>query len=828
MAGDDRPNYTNISGLIQNLDESSSGPLTISGTVVVDFGDDGPGTIELNGQMSVVGSGSPLFSGGQEVLFTNTLTRLTANTAVDGTLVFELDLDSSSGNFTYTQYLPFDHSDITDPDDVIAVIIGVFATDADGDVTAANIRINTSDDAPSIVDDNVGVDEGATVAGNIIADGTASFDTENRIVTVDFNSVSTNINAMGQTEISGTFGSLFVQADGTYSYVASDDDPEGVDAFLFTVQDFDGDTDTATLSFTVTGVDDDDTFLGTAAVDTFDGGVGFNTISYANSTALTFDFGVPANNTGDATGDILINFQRVLGSAEGDILRGDSGNNFLDGGAGDDSLDGGSGIDTAGYNGSSSAVTVNLATGTGTGGDAQGDTLTNIENLTGSAFNDVLVGDAGDNILEGGAGADNIDGGSGIDTAGYNGSSSAVTVYLARSTGTGGDAQGDTLANIENLTGSDFDDVLVGGTGNNTLSGGNGDDYLLDLSGGDDAFFGEGGNDTLQGSGGADSYDGGTGIDEVRYNNSGSAVNVNLNTGVAFGGDAVGDTFNSVENLVGSQFNDILTGDDGVNRLEGFLGDDTLQGGLGADILWGGLGFDTADYSDSSVGVDARLLGTGTGGTAEGDVMIYVEGIIGSDFADNLVGGGATVTLNGEDGDDILFDYSANATLIGGNGNDFMQGGIGGDAYDGGNGIDTVSFANAVGAVTANLATGTGSGNDAAGDTYANVENLLGSANSDTFIGDDNDNNLNGQGGIDFLMGGLGNDTLTGGTGGDLFQYDTTTWGFDIVTDFQNGTDSIDLRGSGLTFTDFTEVTTGSGMITPTAWETCKQYPCWA
>jgi len=92
------------------------------------------------------------------------------------------------------------------------------------------------------------------------------------------------------------------------------------------------------------------------------------------------------------------------------------------------------------------------------------------------------------------------------------------------------------------------------------------------------------------------------------------------------------------------------------------------------------------------------------------------------------------------------------------------------------------------------------------------VENLLGSANSDTFIGDDNDNNLNGQGGTDFLMGSLGNDTLTDGGGIDLFQYDTTTWGFDIVTDFENGTDFIDLRGSGLIFADFTEVNTDPGM----------------
>jgi len=416
---------------------------------------------------------------------------------------------------------------------------------------------------------------------------------------------------------------------------------------------------------------------------------------------------------------------------------------------------------------------------------------------------DIISGGAGNDILNGRAGDDALDGGTGMDTASYTGSGSAVIVNLAAGTGTGGDAQGDTLSDIENLIGTDFDDTLIGDGGANTLNGGDGDDYLLDLSGGDDILNGGDGNDQLQGSGGADSYFGGEGTDEVRYSNSGAAVTVDL---------SMGDTFDSIENLVGSQFDDILAGDDGINRLEGFLGDDTLLGGLGADVLWGGLGFDTASYVDSAVGVGARLFATGSGGTAEGDTLIYMEGIIGSAFNDTLIGGGATVTLNGNDGDDILFDYSANATLMGGSGNDFMQGGIGGDVYNGGDGIDTVSFANAVGAVTANLATGIGSGNDAAGDTYTGVENLLGSANSDTFIGDDGTNNLNGQGGTDFLYGGLGNDTLTGGIGGDMFQYDTTDWGFDIITDFQNGSDLIDLRGSGLTFTDFTEVNTGPGM----------------
>jgi len=601
----------------------------------------------------------------------------------------------------------------------------------------------------------------------------------------------------------------------------------------------------------LSGGDGDDILVGGGGDDTLDGGndgAGGDTADYSSAlTAVNVDLNIAGpQNTGGAGFDTLVNIENLTGSNLDDTLIGDgninviyggSGNDTITGGGGVDTLDGGEGEgDTVDYTGTTTAFDVNLETGVtsfftetavnfeninigdgdnvviGTGGVNIINGGGGNDTLNGMAGNDTLNGDDGNDFLVGGTGADNIDGGAGSDYVSYVGSSAGVTVNLGNNAAFGGDAQGDTLSNIENLAGSAFNDVLVGDAGNNTLRGENGNDYLLDLSGGDDIMKGGAGDDRLQGSGGADSYFGGSGTDEVRYNNSGAAVTVNLRTGIAVGGDATGDMFDSVEDLVGSQFNDTLIGDDGVNRLEGFLGDDFLRGGGGADVLWGGLGFDTASYLDSAVGVDARLLSTGSGGDAEGDTLIYMEGISGSNFNDTLVGGGATVTLSGEMGNDILFDYSANATLNGGFGNDFMQGGIGGDAYDGGFGTDTVSFANAVGPVTANLATGLGTNNDALGDTYTSVENLLGSANSDTFIGDDNDNNLNGQGGIDFLMGGLGNDTLTGGAGVDLFQYDTTTWGSDIITDFQNGTDFIDLRGSGLTFADFTEVATGSGM----------------
>ena len=98
-------------------------------------------------------------------------------------------------------------------------------------------------------------------------------------------------------------------------------------------------------------------------------------------------------------------------------------------------------------------------------------------NATGNNLNNVLTGNSAANVLIGGAGADTLDGGGG-DTASYTTSSVGVAVSLATGTASGGDAQGDRLSNIENLTGSNFNDTLEGNASNNTLAGGAGDDTV--------------------------------------------------------------------------------------------------------------------------------------------------------------------------------------------------------------------------------------------------------------------------------------------------------------------------------------------------------------
>jgi len=358
--------------------------------------------------------------------------------------------------------------------------------------------------------------------------------------------------------------------------------------------------------------------------------------------------------------------------------------------------------------------------------------------------------------------------------------------------------------------------LILGGAGDDILVGGQGSQVLLDLDGGNDTLIGGGGDDQLQGGAGADTLDGGYGYDTARYNTSDAAVIVNLGADTASGGHAEGDELDAIENLVGSQFGDMLIGDAGMNRLDGFAGDDILRGGGGADILFGHTGFDTADYSDSVTGVDIGLFRIGTGGTAQGDLLLGIEAITGSNHGDTLIGAGvyATVRLDGGDGDDLLFDYGGASALNGGDGNDTMIGRLGADAFDGGNDIDVVRYADAIGAVFANLQTGLGYGADAQGDTYANVENLVGSRFADTLIGDDGDNHLHGLAGNDTIVGGHGNDRMFGGDGQDTFVFANGNWGRDIIHDFDAdpGGDRMDLSSIGIRFSALTLVDTAFGM----------------
>jgi len=509
---------------------------------------------------------------------------------------------------------------------------------------------------------------------------------------------------------------------------------------------------------------------------------------------------------GDAQGDYLSGIVNLIGSNTGgdnlsgsaaantmngqggnDTLNGQGGNDILLGGAADDILIGGGGADslqggagtndTADYSGSAAPVTVNLTTGTGTGGDAQGDTLTGIERVIGSAGDDTLTGGAGNDTLIGGAGADALTGNGGVDTADYSSSGAGVTVDLTAGTGTGGDAQGDTLTGMENINGTAFVDHLYGDASANTLNG-------LDS------------DDTLRGGAGADVLNGGNGSDFANYQGSATAVTVDLLAGTASGGDAAGDTLTSIENLYGSSNDDSLTGDNARNIIGGELGNDTLVGNGGDDSLSGEAGNDNLDGGDGN----DRLVG--------GDGADIANGGANNDSID---AGAGDDTINGGTGDDTISGGAGTDTINGNDGNDYIEGGAGADNIDGGAGIDTTSYANSSEGVVVNLQSGTGTFGDADGDTLAGVEQAMGSAFNDVIAGNTGNNTLWGLAGNDQLAGGNGADTLKGGAGNDTFVYTAigestvAAAGRDTITDFSTG-DHIDLsvidaNGAGGAFT---------------------------
>jgi Ca2+-binding RTX toxin-like protein len=413
----------------------------------------------------------------------------------------------------------------------------------------------------------------------------------------------------------------------------------------------------------------------------------------------------------------------IVGTDGADLLFGEGGNDLLEGGAGPDALNGGAGNDTATYANSAAAVSVSLAIGAmNTGGDAQGDVLSMISNLVGSAFNDSLTGDGTANVLTGGGGndflvglggADALNGGDGFDTADYSGADAGVIVRLWNGTGVGGHAQGGTLSGIEQVNGSAFRDSLIGSTSlvNEALNGGAGNDFINGLSG----------DDKLSGGAGADVLMGGAGFDTADYSGSDAGVIVRLWNGTGVGGHAQGDTLSGIESVNGSAFRDSLIGSTslvgdalnggaGNDYINGLSGNDTMSGGAGSDVVVGDLGddvfvaqvgdgddvyygddgSDTLDMSaitaNSTVDLGTGALGRGSVSSAETgeDTVWTIENVITGSGDDVITGSGSVNVMVGGDGDNTFrFQSAADADgdiIIGFNPSDKLDlGGIDAD-----------------------------------------------------------------------------------------------------------------------------------------------------
>jgi Ca2+-binding RTX toxin-like protein len=299
----------------------------------------------------------------------------------------------------------------------------------------------------------------------------------------------------------------------------------------------------------------------------------------------------------------------LMGQDGNDILFGGDGNDFLVGGAGNDLLSGGSGVDTADYSGAASAVTVDLnRTGLQDTHGAGVDWLVSIEEVYGSAFNDLLLGNGADNQLLGAAGADTLRGGAGKDS----------------------------------LVGGDGNDVLDGGAARDYFEGGAGDDTYIADNTNDYAYeVAGGGTDTVYSS--------------ATYSLDTNVENLTL-TGAAKI-DGWGNP--GVNVMIGNDAANTIYGYEGDDTLRGMGGDDILGGGDDADLIDGGAGSDTLTFAGSSIAVVVDLRITGPQDTGRGvDTLVSIENIVGSGMADTMIANSAVNRLEGAVGLDTYKFFS--------------------------------------------------------------------------------------------------------------------------------------------------------------------------
>src|SRR5262245_30941544 len=544
---------------------------------------------------------------------------------------------------------------------------------------------------------------------------------------------------------------------------------------------------------------------------------GFGDIDLANlSTADGFRIdGPPADLIGDQVGYSVASAGDVNGDGYSDLVVGMPGSGYLNGAA------------YVIYGEASTAVHK-----TGTAGD---------DRLFGGDFNDTLSRGDGDDLIGGKEGNDLLTGGAGSDafvysrigaqhdtvtdfqqgqdvidlrsanigtfatlqqllstdadgnaviTTTFDGVTSTITltgISAAQLTAADFVFAGDSTDN-QSLNGTDNADDLFGGAGSDTLRG----------SAGDDRLFGDEGYDALYGGAGADLLDGGEGNDLVGFTLAAHGVITSLATG-GVSGEAAGDIYISIEDLYGTDYDDVLEGNDQANVILGMAGSntirglggndhlaggnesDTFYGGAGADEINGAGGFDYARYDDATSGVAVRF-GAGSGDAA-GDVLISIEVVVGSAFADSLGGSGLTDDLRGGAGDDLLQGRGGDDTLDGGEGSDravfaglrseyfitvdasgtyivddLRQGSP--DGTDRVRNVETFVFADGAIAIASVM---DGNPGPIIGDDGSNP--LTGTSIANEMQGLGGNDTLTGLGGEDLLDGGDGDDTLDGGAG---------------------------------------------------------------
>jgi Ca2+-binding RTX toxin-like protein len=462
----------------------------------------------------------------------------------------------------------------------------------------------------------------------------------------------------------------------------------------------------------------------------------------------------------------------LTGTWDNDTIYGLEGDDIIDGGDAADYLHGGDGNDTI---------------------FAGGGTLDFPNFIWDGAGNDTVFGGADSDVIYGSAGNDSYDGGTGgsleQDQVVYSTALAGIFVDMrlttaqVRSLGDS-DAAGigvDSLVNVEAVYGSEFADTMYAGTAGVYGAGGN------------DTLYGSTGHDVLSGGAGNDFIDGGEGYDTMAFTGATSGVTVSLAiAGPQDTGEGI-DTIVNVEAIHGSEFDDVLIGNDDNNKFFGGMG--------GNDQIFGGGGRD------------------------------LIEVYFGSSLID---GGDGDDWVNAGEGDDVINGGAGNDELWGGGGNNLFRGGAGNDQLEGWGGIDTADYSAAVGSLMVNLLSGVATepvgpgSNDYYEDQLNQIENVIGGNFNDTLFGDDwhnrlegglGDDSLGGWFGDDVLIGGegndilageLGDDILTGGGGNDRFQDSSGGLAGDTITDLGLG-DRIIITDA--TLANFTFSLTGNTLL---------------
>lgn len=551
-----------------------------------------------------------------------------------------------------------------------------------------------------------------------------------------------------------------------------------------------------------------DVLDGGAGKDILIGGLGEDTASYASaSAAVRADLSASSSNTGDAAGDEYDSIENLTGGSGADFLTGDDGDNVLTGGIGNDQLKGGFGDDTYVWNIGDGADTIEEGGAllqeavTASGALAPGYTVSSwtqigetdyyyydddyyFEEYEYSYFELEITGPDGEVVYYSDQYYEDI-------LYGY--PDAPPPVAYIQSGWLGGFAR----TNGQQVTRQVIDPSA--NSGNDTLEFGAGIS-LSDLSfarSGDDLIIRHGGlatsQVTIKGH-----YSTSGAVEDIVFGDGFSVAlssilvaDSNAQRVGSSGDDLITGRFGTfADNLAGGDGDDVLSGYAGNDQLSGGDGDDVLEGGAGADILNGGANGDAGDtvryVRSAAVTIDLASTGAQSGGDAQGDTLIGVENVVGSQTgADILRGTEGNNRFDGLDGNNQIWGRGGDDVIIAGKGADKLYGDAGDDNIDAGDGNDDV-----YGGVGNDILVG-GGGNDRiwgqdGDDTIlggdGNDTVLDGGAGNDLVMGDAGDDTLTGGAGDDNLVGGTGNDLLQGGTGNDTYLFDSRS-GNDTIVD---------------------------------------------